>query len=267
MSDSAVATPQRGERIVASTRPARRGRSAPGSAGGRQVRRRQPLPTGRAVVGGFLVAVSAVGIFAAWSSAAGGPDERFAVARRDLPIGHRIEAGDVTLQPMDLPTSLARAAFSNPRLLVGSTVVGPVGRGELLQAGDVVDSDGAPTDLEVSFAVERSRAVGGSLRPGEFVDVLGTFGAGGDTYTTTVVVGARVLAVDDGDGGLAAGDERTITLAVRTADEARAVTHAVNAGDVTLVRSRAAAGEDVDRSGTYRAPTASAASTDEGSGA
>lgn len=264
MSDTAVAPPSPRDRdrdrdpVVVSTRP---------------VRRRQPLPTGRAVVGGFLVAASAVGIFAAWSSTAGGPDERFVVARRALPIGHRIEPGDVAVQPMDLPASLARAAFSNPRLLVGSMVVGPVGKGELVQAGDVVESSGAPGQLEVSFAVERSRAVAGSLRPGEFVDVLGTFGAGGDTYTTTVVVGARVIAVDDGGGGLAAGDERTVTLAVRTAGEARAVTHAVNAGDVTLVRTEppaadtnaadAADGAAADRSGTYRAPAAS----DEESGA
>ena len=254
MSDTAVAAPSDGQRVVASARPGN-GRA------GRQVRRRQPLPTGRAVVGGFLVAASALGIYAAWASAAGGPDERFTVARRDLAIGHRIEAGDLALQPMDLPATLARSAFSNPRLLVGSTVVGPVGKGELVQAGDVVDAAGAPTDLEVSFAVERSRAVAGSLRAGEFVDVLATFGAGGDTYTTTVVVGARVLAAGDRSGGLGAGDERTITLAVRSAGEARAVTHAVNAGEVVLVRSHPPADNstgtsDADRSGTYRAPAA-----------
>jgi Flp pilus assembly protein CpaB len=250
MSDAtAVAPPALGERVAGASRNGAGGN-------GREVRRRQPLPSGRAVVGGFLVAASALGIFATWSRATAGPTERFAVATHQLAIGHRIEATDLALQPMDLPATVASSAFSNARLLVGSTVVGPVGKGELVQAGDVVDSSSAPTDFEVSFAVERSRAVGGSLRAGEFVDVLATFGAGGDTYTTAVVVGARVVAMDDRSGGLGASDDRTVTLAVPTATDARAVTHAVNAGEVVLVRSRPASTADADRSGTYRAPAA-----------
>jgi Flp pilus assembly protein CpaB len=243
MSDTAVAPPPVGDRVAFPARP---------------VHRRQPLPTGRAVVGGFLVAASALGIYTAWASAAAGPDERFTVARRDLPIGHRVEAGDLELQPMDLPATVARSAFSDPRVLVGSTVVGPVRAGELVQAGDVVESSSAPTALEVSFAAERSRAVAGTLRPGEFVDVLATFGAGGDTYTTTVVAGARVVAADERGGGIVAGEERIVTLAVASADDARALAHAVNAGEVVLVRSHPPAGGAgaAARSGTYRAPSA-----------
>src|SRR5687768_720166 len=58
---------------------------AAGALGGRAVRRRSALPTGRAVVGGFLVALAALGIFAAYSSATAGPTTSYVVARRDLP--------------------------------------------------------------------------------------------------------------------------------------------------------------------------------------
>jgi Flp pilus assembly protein CpaB len=211
-------------------------------------------------VGGFLVALSAVGVFVAWSAATRGPSSTYVVARHDLQIGHRIVSDDLALLPMQLPEVLARrGAFSSERALVGATVVGPVRKGELVQSGDVVDAKGPSGTLEVSFPIESSRAVGGSLRPGEFVDVLATFGAGGDTYTTTVVQGARVLDVGDGGGALTDSNTRTISLAVTNPTEARAVVHAVNAGKVVLIRSRAAGTTD-DRGGTYRAPSSSAGS-------
>ena len=231
-------------------------RTAAGAPGGRAVRRRSTLPTGRAVVGGFLVALAGLGIFAAYSSATAGPTTSYVVARRDLPIGTRLTAGDLTSLPMDLPDVVARdAAFASEVPLVGATTVGPVRRGELVQAGDVVKKRSGAGELEVSFELEPARALAGTLRPGERVDVLATFGAGGDTYTVTVVRQAKVLETGRDRGGLAGGDTDVISLAVPTSDDAMALTHAVNAGKVTLVRSTGAAvtGE-VGK--TYQAPAA-----------
>ena len=53
--------------------------------GGRPLRRRRALPGGRAVVGGFLIALAAVGIFAAYTGATSDGRQRFVVARNDLP--------------------------------------------------------------------------------------------------------------------------------------------------------------------------------------
>lgn len=223
---------------------------------GRAVRRRSTLPTGRAVVGGFLVALAALGIFAAYTSATAGPTTTYVVARRDIPVGTRLGADDLTSLPMELPDVVAReAAFSDEGPLIGTTTVGPVRRGELVQAGDVVKKRSGPGELEVSFELESSRALAGTLRPGERVDVLATFGAGGDTYTVTVVRQARVLETGTDRGGLASGDTDVISLAVPTSDEAMALTHAINAGKVTLVRSTGTASSgEVGK--TYRAPAA-----------
>lgn len=227
-----------------------------GSGGGRPLKRRSALPTGRAVVGGFLVALAALGIFAAYSSATTGPTTTYVVARRDLPIGTRLTADDLTSLPMELPDVVARdAAFATEGPLVGATTVGPVRRGELVQAGDVVEKRSGPGELEVSFELETARALAGTLRPGERVDVLATFGAGGDTYTVTVVRQALVLETGRDGGGLAGSDTDVISLSVPTSDEAMALTHAVNAGKVTLVRSTGSTvSGEVGR--TYQAPAA-----------
>lgn len=227
----------------------------------RAVRRRQPLPSGRAVVGGFLVALSALGIYLAWSGVTQGPTTTYVVAARDLPVGTRLTPADLELVEMELPASLAaNSAFDSVSALAGVKVINPLRRGDLVQASALVAAAGAPGQLEVSFAIESARAVDGSLKPGEFVDVLATFGAGSDTYTTTILQSARVLSVASSSGSLGSGASLTITLAVDDAAEARALAHAVNVADLVLVRTDDPEGT-AEQGGTYRAPAAGTAST------
>ncbi len=222
----------------------------------RSVRRQTSLPGSRAAIGGFLVALSALGIFSAYSRAAAGPTTSFVVARRDVAVGSRLTADDLAPVAMELPDALANgSAFRTEGDLVGATTVGPVRKGDLVQASDVVRKRSGPEELEVSFALESSRAVAGSLRPGELVDVLATFGAGSDAYTVTVVHHARVLDARPAGGPLAGGDTDVIRLALTSDADALAVTHAVNVGDVTLVRATGTAGGGAPGQ-TYRAPAA-----------
>jgi Flp pilus assembly protein CpaB len=251
MAEATVLTPP----ATPDDRGARRARQA----GTRQVKRRQSLPTGRAVVGGFLVAIAALGIYLAWAGATRGPTERFVVASRDLPIGTELTADDLSLVAMDLPPSLAAsAAFDNAHDLVGVRVINPISEGELVQASSLLAASSTARELEISFAIDSSRAVGGTLKAGDRVDFLATFGAGTDTYTATILHGARVLAIDSLSGALGSGDTHTVTLGVATADEARAVAHAVNVAKVTLVRSGGPDGTAGDDDGVYRAPAADA---------
>ena len=115
--------------------------------------------------------------------------------------------------------------------------------------------------MSTQLAIPGSRAVAGTLRPGDRVDVLATFGSGGETYTVAVVRQAEVLDAGRTGGSLASGDSETITLAVASSDEALAVSHAVTAGEVTLVRSTG-----TTTSGpvgqTYRAPAAGTTTAD-----
>src|SRR5687767_6656963 len=92
----------------------------------RPVRRRRSLPSGRAVVGGFLVALAMVGTFAAYSASTAPPVTRYAVATRDLAPGDTIDAGALQLVAIDLPDGQRRRSYDQLPPLQGLTVVEPV---------------------------------------------------------------------------------------------------------------------------------------------
>lgn len=211
----------------------------------RPLRQLRGLPSGRAVVGGLLVAMAAVGTFAAYSGATSQHRVDYVVARQALAVGQRLSAPDLSVAPMNLPPTIAdHWAFRSPTSLLGAVVVGPLAAGELVQASDVVAGDAAPGQEQMSFAIAASDAVGGTLQPGDRVDVLATFGAGTQARTVTVLDGAPVLAqvgASPGAGANGAPDE-TITLAVSGPAQALSLANAVSTGQVMLVRVTAATG-------------------------
>src|SRR4051812_23452426 len=107
-------------------RAAENGKGAP-----RPIARRRGLPNGRALAGGLLVSLAALGIFAAYRGAAAGPSGAYVVARHDLTVGSRIGPGDVSVVRMDLPAGVRRSAFTRVSGVIGATVVGPLSDGEL----------------------------------------------------------------------------------------------------------------------------------------
>lgn len=188
------------------------------------------------MVGAFLVTVAAVGIFAAYLDATAGPSTRYVVAARDVPIGSRLTAADLTLVALDLPAQQRRRAFDAPAVLEGATLIGPLTRGDLVQSSAVVAID--PDVEQVSFAIDADRAVGGRLNPGERVDVLVTYGSGDGAYTEAVVRDALVVHVDeDSSSNLGSLGTHVLTLGVPDPAASLRIAHAVNAGEVTVIRT------------------------------
>ncbi|MDQ3575127.1 MAG: SAF domain-containing protein [Actinomycetota bacterium] len=225
-----------------------------GNGSGRPLRRRQSLPGGRAVVGGFLIAAAAVGIFAAYTGATADNRQGFLVARRDLPIGHRIQTADLGPLPMDLPPDVRARASREPSRLVGSVVIGPVAKGELVQASDVAPGSAAgDLGLQVSFPIESARALDGGLEIGELVDVVATYDAAGTGQTLLVARGARVVNRSKPPSTLGEGGQEVVTLSLPTQSDTLAVTHAANAGEITLVRMTGQP-KGAANAASYRAP-------------
>jgi Flp pilus assembly protein CpaB len=208
--------------------------------GQREINRRRRLPGGRALVGGFLVAASAVGLFAAFLAATAGPQHSYVVAARDLEVGERLALGDLSTTPMVLSDALHARVFSDPEALLGTTVVARRSAGELVHASDLVRADGEPATRELSFSVEASRALGDRLRPGEHVDVIATFGSGRDAYSVLVISDARVLRAHAAAGGLMGDGRLHLALELASAEDVLALAHAVDVGQVTVVRATGA---------------------------
>jgi Flp pilus assembly protein CpaB len=218
----------------------RNGTDATAVAPERRIDRRRPLPGGRAVVGGLLVTLAAVGVFMAWSARAGDVTRPVVVAAADLRPGEVLGPDDLEVRALDLPAELSDRAYADPRALLGAVALGPLAEGELVQRSAVVEPgasiDGTVPAAELSFAVDADRALDGRLQVGERVDVLATFGTGVEAETDVIVRDAVVLAGTREEGGIGAR-RLTLTLGLRDDDDVVALTHAVRAGEVTVVRT------------------------------
>lgn len=209
--------------------------------GPRPVTRRRALPGGRAVLGGFLVALSATGMFATWSAASGGPTTSYVVVTADLAPGERIDRADLALVALDLPAAQRRLAFTDPDVLVGATALAPLVDGQLVQSSAVAKPVGAPERAQISLRVEPGAAVGGDLRPGDVVDVIATYTTGGEPVTTTISRGALVVKLLSDDRRVGAGGAVVVVLAVRPS-ELEPLAAAAAAGHVTIARVTGVAG-------------------------
>jgi len=211
---------------------------------------RRALPSGRALTGGFLVAVASVGTFAAYRGSSSRPAHRYVTAAHDLAAGEMVDADDVKTAAVDLPGDLAAHAFADAADVVGRVTLAPVAGGELLQTSAVADRAKADPRFELSVPVERARALAGEIDAGELVDVVATVGSGTDAKTAVVAQRAAVVRVLDAKRtAVGSTGEIVIELALPTADEVLAVTHASQAGTLTIVRATgaAAAGAPTDR--------------------
>lgn len=205
-----------------------------------RIRRRRPLPGGRALVGGLLVSASAVGMFALYLHAVSTSGTPFVVATRDLAVGQRLTLGDLSTSPMRLPASIAdRQVFRDPRSLVGAVVVGPVQAGGLLEVSDVVSGASAAPGRQLSFPIDASRAVDGTLEIGDSVDVIATYGSGLAAVTTTVAQGLRVVGHEGQAASFGSGSSSSevVTLSVPASVDLLKLVEAINVGQVVLVRS------------------------------
>lgn len=214
----------------------------------RRITRRRELPHRRAVVGGFLIAVAAVGVFAAYRRAEAPPTTRYIAATRAVGIGERLTASDLGEVALDLPPAQAVSVYTDPDALIGAITTSALLTDQLLAIGDVREAQGYTAAEEVSFPVTASHALGASLQAGERVDVIAAYGGGGDAYTLTIVTDAMVISASQPDG-FGAADVVEVRLGVSGEPDALAVAHAVTQGEVFLVRS-----PDADASGRIYRP-------------
>lgn len=219
------------------------------------------------MVGGLLVAVAAVGTW--WAAAGDGGDRapRYVVAGRAVGPGEHLSADDLALTAVELPESLRRAAFTDPDEVVGSVSMGPLAPGELVQAGSIGAGAGTPEGRELSFSVEAEWAVAGTIRPGDRIDLLATYGDGASAETGPVLEGAVVRRIaETGGDGIGETSRQTITVTVDDPADIAPTVNAARAGSLTVLRATGTADRDTGDTGDADDARAVEADGDEGSG-
>lgn len=186
-------------------------------------------------------------------------------ARRDLPVGARVQASDLYWQswPQDAVNPSQVLRDRNPdaaETFAGSVVRNAVSEGEpvssrqLLQAGEAgfMSAVLGPGMRATSVPISAETGAGGFILPGDRVDVVVTFEDEEEGRTRrrffvaeTVVENARVLAIDQSIGdddaeGVVLGDTATLEL---TPEQANAVVLAVARGEISLVLRSLSDGE------------------------
>jgi len=207
------------------------------------VRRRRPLPGGRAVFGAFLVAVAVVGTVAAQNAASGPPSTRYVVAAADLPAGRAVTPADLTTRAVDLPAPLAQRAYLDPGPLVGRVLAATLATGELVQGSSLAQRGPTAGEREVSFTSDPTHSLGQRIVPGDLVDLYATAGQGEASRTTAVARSVRVIDRQGRQG--AAGFIYTVALA--DPDVIESLVAAAAAGSLSVVRATAAGQPGVSR--------------------
>ncbi len=199
---------------------------------------RRPLPSGRAVVGGLLVSLAMLVSFAVANHHDPGPRQAVVVARHRVRPGTVLAATDLTTEHALLPASMASQTFTTTADLIGQVTLGPLDGGDVIERTQVVRPDAAPERHELSFPIDRERALDGNLDAGERVDLLATYGTGVSAKTVVVARGVQLVEVSDGSHeSLESAGKLVITVALADADQALRAAHAAQVAALTLVRS------------------------------
>ena len=206
-------------------------------AAGRTISPRRALPSGRALVGAFLVTVASLGAFIIATGGDDGPDTSFLVTTRDLRAGDTLSEADVTFEPMTLSDELAGRALNSMAGVDGAVVLRDFRAGELIDVADVIGgvagADATNGDLhEITIGIPLERTPS-SLVAGDRVTILAT---SGDT-TQVAVEDARVLEVDRRPDQIGSSGRGVLTLAIDDPAVVLDVAHLTQTTDVTIVRS------------------------------
>jgi Flp pilus assembly protein CpaB len=200
----------------------------------------------RALFGVFLTLVAVGGSIVFWTDSS---DTRSVViATRDVPSDATLSLADLAVARVRVDDALYQAAVPAPDLttLAGRQLAEPIHAHQVLVRAQVSPRPPlGPNQLALTISISPETAVGGLLRPGDVVEVLGTINKGKPEAQTTVVL-PRTIVYDVGytqplsavntsgtERSVAQGPARWLTLVV-SPDQAVQLAQAKGAGDLDI---------------------------------
>jgi Flp pilus assembly protein CpaB len=200
------------------------------------------LPGMRAVVGGVLVAIAALGTFGLAMKLQNPQSVAVVTSTRDIPIGSVLVESDLKLVSYPATEGLTDKGLRTTSVAVGATTLAPLAAGDLVQPSALAKKQSLRGEIEMSLALPRARALDGTLLAGEYVDVIATTKS---PAGTNVVIGdARVLRSNSQNASLGNNSEVTVTLALANRESASVLASAIDTAQVTLIRSPSTARDD-----------------------
>src|SRR5438067_3383299 len=186
---------------------------------------------------------------------------RVVAAAQDLPLGKRIQAGDVKLIAIDRK-DLPKGAFQKTSDAVDRTVAVPIFASEAVLNGKLAakgSGEGITALIEpgtraVSVQVNEISGVSGFIQPGTRVDVLFTrVFSNGDAATTTILQNVKIIAYGRQLEPAAKVDPRdtsrpTVATLLVSQEQAQKLVLAEQRGRIRLVLRNALDGEINDLS-------------------
>jgi Flp pilus assembly protein CpaB len=144
-------------------------------------------------------------------------------------------SNDLRVAELGLASGVVTVPAADVNSVAGHVLTSPVEAGQVLAPGAISAGPSLATgQVALSVAVAPAHAVGGSLRSGERVMLLGTEDPDRPTARTTVLLpSVQVIAVATAQGP-GVEPNLTVTLAVGTRD-AQSVVQAANSGVLDLV--------------------------------
>ena len=212
------------------------------------LRVKKRLPSGRAVLGGLLVALAVVAVLVASQIGEDSTFQDVVVARQDLTPGTVIAPEHIQQVRIRL-SSEADWVVHSPESILGSVVLGPVAQSEFIQVSNISEgsSESLPAGLaEVSIEIESSRAPA-RLASGELVSILATFSDNEGSRTTLIADRVVVLSYNSGEGTDFAGGDTVLRLGVADGDIASSIVTAAITGDVSVLGVTGANEVDIPR--------------------
>ena len=188
-------------------------------------------------MGGLLVAMAMLAAFALASRPHHGPTGRVVVARRAVRLGSRLSADDLRVESIDLPGRVGPGTYADPSDLDGAVALAPLEPGDIVERSSVALGGAGGSGAQVSFPLDRERALDGRIEPGEALDLLATYGTGEDARTVVVAHAVRLVDVDDDHQGLEGAGKLVVTVELPDPDLAVPVTRASTVASLTLVRN------------------------------
>lgn len=159
-------------------------------------------------------------------------------AAHDLPANSTLTASDLEPVAVKLPPTLLERYAPAATALEGSLITRSMRAGELVPALALQPPGTEAGTGSISIPVSPEHAVGGSLRPGDRVDVYATFDAGDvRARTTSILRAAEVLEVVEASG-LVVGGEASVGIVVSASPRrAATVAFALRTGEIDVVRT------------------------------